>query len=60
MLPYLTIIIIYREILVQLAPQERPAPLAHRAQQENQERKVLEDSQDQWSVKFIHYFCIYQ
>lgn len=40
-----------RETQVLLAPLERPAPSAPRVYQENQERKVSEDSQDQWESK---------
>lgn len=44
-------IIIYRETQVLLAPQEKPALLVPKVNQENQEQKVSEDFQDQWSVK---------
>lgn len=40
-----------RETQVPSDPQVKPAPLAPRVHQENQEQKVSEDSQDQWVNK---------
>lgn len=49
----------HREIQVQSVPQERRVLSALRVNQENQEPKVFEDSQDQWSVQFISHFWVY-
>lgn len=38
--------------------QVKLAPSVPRAHQENQEQKVSEDSQDQWSVMLLHAFCL--
>ncbi len=53
------VIITYRVTQVLSDPQEKPALWAPRVCQENQEQKVSEDSQDQWSVEILSSFVFF-
>ncbi len=53
------VVITYRVTQVLSVPQEKPALWAPRVCRENQEQKVSEDSQDQWSVEILSSFVFF-